>query len=124
MQLEPTVIEGVPDRVVRAVANVIDNARKWSPPDGPIEVRLHDGTLSVRDHGPGFAEGDLPYVFDRFYRADKARGQPGSGLGLAIVKQAAQGHGGRAEAENAADGGAVVKVSFGTPLRTSAAGLP
>jgi len=124
LQLEPTVIEGVPDRVVRAVANVIDNARKWSPPDGPIEVRLHDGTLSVRDHGPGFAEGDLPYVFDRFYRADKARGQPGSGLGLAIVKQAAQGHGGRAEAENAADGGAVVKVSFGTPLRTSAAGLP
>jgi two-component system sensor histidine kinase MprB len=60
VQLEPTVVEGAPDRVARAVANVIDNARKWSPPNGPIEVRLQRGTLSVRDHGPGFEERDLP----------------------------------------------------------------
>jgi signal transduction histidine kinase len=94
------------------VANVIDNARKWSPPDGLIEVRLRDGVLSVRDHGPGFQEKDLPYVFDRFYRADNARRLPGAGLGLAIVKQAAETHGGRARADNAPDGGGVVTVSF------------
>jgi two-component system sensor histidine kinase MprB len=120
LELEPTVIEGTPDRVVRAVGNVIDNARKWSPPEGAIDVQLRDGTLSVRDHGPGFDERDLPHVFDRFYRAGNARGQPGSGLGLAIVKQAAQAHGGRAEAENAAGGGALVKVNFGPPVETSA----
>jgi two-component system sensor histidine kinase MprB len=124
LDLERTMIEGTLDRVVRAITNVIDNARKWSPPNGPIEVRLRDGTLWVRDHGPGFDERDLPHVFDRFYRAGNARGHPGSGLGLAIVKQAAQAHGGRAEAANAAGGGAVVKVSFGTPLGTTATDLP
>jgi two-component system sensor histidine kinase MprB len=116
LELEPTVIDGAPDRVGRAVANVIDNARKWSPPDGEIEIRLRDGKLTVRDHGPGFSEQDLPHVFDRFYRAADARRLPGSGLGLAIVRQAAQSHGGQAEATNAADGGAVVEVSFGGPV--------
>jgi two-component system sensor histidine kinase MprB len=111
------VIRGVPERVGRAVANVIDNARKWSPPDGEIEVRLHDGVLTVRDHGPGFGEEDLPHVFDRFYRAAHARRLTGSGLGLAIVKQAAESHGGYATAANAPDGGAMVTVNFGTPLR-------
>jgi two-component system sensor histidine kinase MprB len=115
LELEPTVIEGAPDRVGRAVANVIDNARKWSPADGEIDVRLGGGTLTVRDHGPGFSEQDLPHVFDRFYRAANARRLPGSGLGLAIVRQAADAHGGRAEAANAPDGGAVVTVSFGPP---------
>jgi two-component system sensor histidine kinase MprB len=114
LELQPTVIRGVPERVGRAVANVIDNARKWSPPDGEIEVRLHDGVLTVRDHGPGFGEEDLPHVFDRFYRAAHARRLTGSGLGLAIVKQAA---GGYATAANAPDGGAMVTVNFGTPLR-------
>jgi len=116
LELESTVIDGAPDRVGRAVANVIDNARKWSPPNGEIDVQLIAGTLTVRDHGPGFSEHDLPHVFDRFYRAPDARRLPGSGLGLAIVRQAAQAHGGQAEAANAADGGAVVKVSFGVPL--------
>ncbi|HUZ28619.1 MAG TPA: HAMP domain-containing sensor histidine kinase [Solirubrobacteraceae bacterium] len=112
LDLEPTVIEGAPDQISRAVSNVIDNARKWSPPDGQIEVSLRRGELSVRDHGPGFQDRDLPHVFDRFYRADNARRLPGAGLGLAIVKQAAETHGGQAEARNAADGGGVVTVSF------------
>jgi two-component system sensor histidine kinase MprB len=124
LQLEPTVVEGVPERIARAAANVIDNARKWGPAEGPIEVQLQDGTLTVRDHGPGFAEKDLPHVFDRFYRADQARRMPGSGLGLAIVKQAAEAHGGRAEAENAPDGGAIVSVSFGPPHSAPAAQEP
>ncbi len=113
LQLEPTVIVNAPDRVSRAVTNVIDNARKWSPPDGRIEVLLRDGLLCVRDHGPGFKEADLQHVFDRFYRAEAARRMPGSGLGLAIVKQAAEAHGGSVEAANAPDGGAVLRISFG-----------
>jgi two-component system sensor histidine kinase MprB len=121
LDLEPAIVDGVPERIARAVANVIDNARKWSPAEGVVEVHLHDGTLTVRDHGPGFAEKDLPHVFDRFYRADAARRLPGSGLGLSIVKQTAEAHGGRAEAANAPDGGAIVTVSFGVPAGADAA---
>jgi two-component system sensor histidine kinase MprB len=121
VDLEPTIVDGVPERIARAVANVIDNARKWSPADGAVEVRLRDGTLTVRDHGPGFAEKDLLHVFDRFYRADAARRLPGSGLGLSIVKQTAEAHGGRVQAANAPDGGAIVIVSFGAPTAGPAA---
>lgn len=112
VRTEPTVIENAPERVTRAVTNVLDNARKWSPPDGVVEVVLEGGTLTVRDHGPGFADADLPHVFDRFYRAAGARRMPGSGLGLAIVRQAAEAHGGFADAGNAPGGGAVVRVRF------------
>ena len=114
LELEPTVIINAPDRVSRSIANVIDNARKWSPPDGQIDVRLRDGVLCVRDHGPGFNDHDLQHVFDRFYRAEEARRMPGSGLGLAIVKQAAEAHGGFAQAANAPDGGAMLRISFGS----------
>jgi two-component system sensor histidine kinase MprB len=116
VELEPTVIRGEPDRVSRAVSNLLDNARKWSPAGGLIEVVLKDGVLSVRDHGPGFPEQDLANVFERFYRADEARKLPGSGLGLAIVRQAAEAHRGYAKAENAPGGGARLEVSFGAPL--------
>jgi two-component system sensor histidine kinase MprB len=112
-RLEPTVVTGQAGRIDRAVGNLLENARKWSPDDGLVEVALKDGVLSVRDHGPGFDEQDLPHVFDRFYRADGARGLPGSGLGLAIVRQAAEACGGYAEAGNADGGGALLKVSFG-----------
>ncbi len=114
--LDPALVRGAPDRITRAVSNLLDNARKWSRPSGLVEVSLHDGTLTVRDHGPGFAPADLPRVFERFYRADDARGMHGSGLGLAIVKQAAETHGGTVEAANAPDGGAVLRVSFGPVL--------
>ena len=110
-------VQGAPDRIARAISNIVDNARTWTPPDGVSEVRLHDGTLSVRDHGPGFSERDLPHVFDRFYRAADARRLPGSGLGLAIVSQAAKAHGGQATAGNAPGGGALVEVSFGPARR-------
>lgn len=116
--LQPTVVRGDQGRIARAVSNVIENARKWSPAGGVVEVGLHDAVLSVRDHGPGFEEGDLPYVFDRFYRSEKARGMPGSGLGLAIVRQAAEAHGGEASAANAPGGGALLEVSFGPGERS------
>jgi two-component system sensor histidine kinase MprB len=115
LDVEPTLVTGDGERIDRAVDNLLDNARRWSPPDGTVEVTLRDGVLSVRDRGPGFAERDLPHVFARFYRADAARGKPGSGLGLAIVKQAAEAHGGHVEAANAPDGGALVHVTFGPP---------
>jgi two-component system sensor histidine kinase MprB len=111
--LEPTLVCGSPEQIDRAVVNMLDNAVKWSPPGGEIEVSLSGGVLAVRDSGPGFDPTDLPYVFNRFYRADKARKLPGSGLGLAIVRQTAEAHGGYARAANDPQGGARVEVSFG-----------
>jgi two-component system, OmpR family, sensor histidine kinase MprB len=116
VRTEPTVVRGDPGRINRAVSNLVDNAVKWSPPGRAVELSLVEGALTVRDHGPGFDEGDLPRVFERFYRADGARGLPGSGLGLVIVRQAAEAHGGSAEAENAPGGGALLRVSFGPVL--------
>jgi two-component system sensor histidine kinase MprB len=111
-RLEAYSLQGAPARLERAIDNVLDNAVKWSPPGAAIEVFLHDGTLTVRDHGPGIDEADLPHVFDRFYRSASARGLPGSGLGLAIVGQTVDDHGGRAEIANADGGGAVVTLRF------------
>jgi two-component system sensor histidine kinase MprB len=113
--LEPTVVHGTPERIQRAVSNLLDNAGKWSPAGRPVEVRVAHGEVVVRDHGPGFDANDLPFVFDRFYRARMARKQPGSGLGLAIVRQVAETHGGAARAENAEGGGARLRVSFYDP---------
>jgi two-component system sensor histidine kinase MprB len=115
--LEPWLVNGDPERLDRAVWNLLDNAIKWSPNGGEVEVRLSDGELVVRDHGPGFAEADLPHAFDRFYRSDQARGKPGSGLGLAIAKRIAEQHGGIAAARNADGGGAEVTLGLpGEPL--------
>jgi two-component system sensor histidine kinase MprB len=112
LDLEPTVVRSESDRVNRAISNLLDNAVRWSPPGGVVDVALHGGTLTVRDHGPGFAPADLPHVFERFYRSSASRGTPGSGLGLAIVRQAAEAHGGWVEAANAPGGGAVMRVRF------------
>ncbi len=113
VDVEPTVVRGEPDRVNRAISNLLDNAIKWSPAGGVVELTLRDGTLTVRDQGPGFGTADLPHVFERFYRANDARGLPGSGLGLAIVRQAAEAHGGAVDASNAQGGGAQIRVRFG-----------
>jgi two-component system, OmpR family, sensor histidine kinase MprB len=103
-RLEPSLVRGVPARLDRAVSNLLDNAAKWSPPGGEIEVCVSDGEVSVRDHGPGIDHSDLPFVFDRFYRAPSARHLPGSGLGLAIVRQVADSHRGQVAAERADPG--------------------
>jgi two-component system, OmpR family, sensor histidine kinase MprB len=109
-ELEPTIVTGVPARLERAVGNLIDNAVKYSPPEQPVEVRLHAGELSVRDHGSGISAEDLPHVFDRFYRGAEARGRPGSGLGLAIVRQVAAQQGGSIIAEPAPGGGTLMRL--------------
>jgi two-component system sensor histidine kinase MprB len=108
--LQPALVAGVPARLDRAVANLLDNAAKWSPPGGVVDVRMEDGELTVRDRGPGIPAADRAHVFDRFYRADSARGRPGSGLGLAIVRQVAEFHGGTVAAEAADDGGALLRL--------------
>jgi two-component system, OmpR family, sensor histidine kinase MprB len=110
--LEPHRFVGARSRLERAVDNGLDNAIKWSPPGGTVEVRLAGGSLTIRDHGPGVAEADLPHVFDRFYRAPAARSLPGSGLGLAIVKQTADDHGGSVTVSNADGGGALLTLRF------------
>jgi signal transduction histidine kinase len=61
-----------------ALSNLLDNAVKWTPAGGTVELSLHHGVLTVRDHGPSFATADLPHVFERFYRADDSRGRPGA----------------------------------------------
>ena len=117
-KLEPTIVDGYRDRMERAVWNLLENAGKWSGDGGSVEVTLAAGELRVRDHGPGFADEDRPLVFDRFYRSAAARSMPGSGLGLAIVREVAEAHGGTVAAENAHDGGAVVRLSLDGAART------
>ncbi len=111
-RLEPYRFVGARSRLERALDNVLDNAIKWSPPGGTVDVRLVDGTITVRDHGPGIDEADLPHVFDRFYRAAAARALPGSGLGLAIVKQTLDDHGGSVTVANADGGGTLLTLRF------------
>jgi two-component system sensor histidine kinase MprB len=110
VELDEIVVRGSRERLHRAVSNLLDNAVKWSPDGGTVEVRVADAAVSVRDHGPGIAEEDLTKVFDRFYRAPSARGLPGSGLGLAIVRQVAESHGGGVSAAQAEGGGTVVTL--------------
>jgi two-component system sensor histidine kinase MprB len=108
--LRESFVNGVPASLERAIGNVLDNAAKWSPPGGEVDVSVEDGTVTVRDRGPGIDEADMPYVFDRFYRSSSARRMPGSGLGLAIVRQVAEAHGGDVVAEHAEGGGTRVTL--------------
>ncbi|MEC4018420.1 sensor histidine kinase [Streptomyces sp. H27-D2] len=115
-ETEAVALPGVPARISRLLTNLLDNAAKFSPPGGPVEVELtaYSGALelTVRDHGPGIAAEDLPYVFDRFYRAEAARALPGSGLGLAMARQIARAHSADLTAEQAPGGGALFRLSF------------
>jgi two-component system, OmpR family, sensor histidine kinase MprB len=110
--LDPVLISGVAARLDRAIANLIDNAIKYSPPGEPVEIDLHGDELTVRDHGHGISAEDLPHVFDRFYRGAEARGRPGSGLGLAIVRQVIAQHGGTVSAQRAPGGGTLMLVTL------------
>ncbi|MFD5435263.1 ATP-binding protein [Kitasatospora sp. NPDC127067] len=102
---EPWYVHGDAAGLERAVINLLDNAVKYSPPGGTIEVRLHQGVLTVRDHGPGIPPDELQYVFDRFWRSPSSRQLPGSGLGLSIVAQSVREAGGEVTLGPAADGG-------------------
>ncbi|MGI5338830.1 ATP-binding protein [Streptomyces sp. CA-181903] len=110
-------VPGVPARLARLLANLLDNAAKFSPPGAAVEVRLDrrpDAVdLTVRDHGPGISDEDRPHVFDRFYRSRQARALPGSGLGLAMARQIARAHGAELTAERPPSGpGALFRLRF------------
>jgi two-component system, OmpR family, sensor histidine kinase MprB len=112
LKTEPCTVRGDAERLSRAVTNLLGNALKWSPEGRTVEVSVAQGSVVVRDHGPGIDEADLPLVFERFYRSPAARGTAGSGLGLAIVRHVVEAHGGSVEATNAPDGGAVFTLRF------------
>ncbi|MFI1377830.1 sensor histidine kinase [Embleya sp. NPDC020886] len=118
-EIEPWFVRGEPAALERAVVNLLDNALKFggSGAEATVSVRLRDGELTVRDHGPGIAAADVPYVFERFWRAPAARGLPGSGLGLAIVARTVAEAGGTVALEPAADGpGTIARIRLpGTP---------
>ncbi len=120
LSFQPTLVRGSPARLARAVVNLLENAVAWGPPDEPIEVAVADGSVVVRDHGPGISGEDAERLFDRFYRSARARGRPGSGLGLAIVRQVADTHGGTASVERADGGGARFRIDLPVAPRLSA----
>ncbi len=110
VRLDPVLVE-------QALVNLLENAVRYAPPDGPIAIRaFRDGgevAIEVADCGPGLFPGDEQRVFESFYRGRTARSdRRGAGLGLAIVRAVAQSHGGKATARNRADGGAIFTLSF------------
>jgi two-component system sensor histidine kinase MprB len=105
LDLSPRTVSGDADRLEHALANLLGNAVKHGL-GTPVEVTVDAAGLAVRDHGPGIAPEDLVRVFDRFWRAEQARGRPGSGLGLAIVRQIAREHDGRVVVDLPPGGGA------------------
>ena len=125
-RLEPVVVRGDPERLARALNNLLDNAALHAGHGGPVEVTVDGTGVTVRDHGDGISEADLPHIFDRFYRGASSRARQGSGLGLAIVSQAAAQHGGSVTAANASGGGAVFKLMLPTvpsrPLQAARGG--
>ncbi|MET9802997.1 HAMP domain-containing sensor histidine kinase [Streptomyces sp. NPDC006368] len=123
--VRPWFVRGEPAGLERALVNVLDNAVKFSPPGGRVEVSLADGELVVRDHGPGIAADELPHVFERFWRSPSARGLPGSGLGLSIVARTVRQAGGEIELTAAEGGGtrAVIRLP-GAPTPPPASVVP
>ncbi|WP_432104651.1 sensor histidine kinase [Streptomyces sp. bgisy091] len=109
-ELAPWYVRAEPAALERAIVNVLDNAVKFSPEGGTIDVVLHRGVLTVRDHGPGIPAEDLPHVFERFWRSPSARQLPGSGLGLSIVARTVQQAGGDISLAPADGGGTVATI--------------
>lgn len=111
MAFEHTLSEGLylqidEDRMEQVLTNLIDNALRHTPDDGAVTVKLahvnQQITIEVADTGYGIPKEDLPYVFERFYKADKARtrGKSGTGLGLAIAKNIVERHNGSLSVES------------------------
>jgi signal transduction histidine kinase len=126
--LEPALVEGDPDQLKQLLLALVDNALKYTPVDGSVTLglRRRDGNaeVTVRDTGIGIAPHDLPHVFERFYRADPARGRDagGTGLGLAIARWIAEQHGGEITLASAPGHGTTATVRL--PLVASAPAPP
>jgi two-component system sensor histidine kinase MprB len=115
VETDASALTGQPKALERAVSNLLENAVKFAP-GGAIEVEVRDGRVQVLDRGPGIGDEDPARVFDRFHRADAARGLPGSGLGLAIVREIALAHDGAVFAGPRPGGGTVVGFTVGADL--------
>jgi two-component system sensor histidine kinase MprB len=112
LEVVPCTVRGRATAIERAVMNLLDNARKWSPDGATIEVTVDAGRVTVRDHGPGVPAEDRERVFDRFARGHDAERVPGSGLGLAIVRAVAADHGGHAWLDDAPGGGTLAVLEL------------
>lgn len=123
--VQPWYVQSEPSALERAVVNILDNAVKFSPEGGTIEVQLTRGVLTVRDHGPGIPAEELPHVFDRFWRSPSARALPGSGLGLSIVARTVEQAGGEVTLAHAPGGGTVATVRIpGAPTAPPESSAP
>ena len=123
--VQPWFVQSEPSALERAIVNILDNAVKFSPEGGTIEVQLTRGVLTVRDHGPGIPADELPHVFDRFWRSPSARALPGSGLGLSIVARTVEQAGGEVTLAHAPGGGTVATVRIpGTPTAPPESSTP
>lgn len=106
------------DRISQVLTNLLSNAIKYTPENGTIKITLHEKethvVLSVEDNGIGISKNELPFIFERFYRADKSRNRMtgGSGIGLAIVKSIVLAHGGAVDVESRLDKGSCFKVTL------------
>jgi signal transduction histidine kinase len=110
----PCIVRGDVHKIQRMVANLLDNAVKYTPPGGEVAVTMsQEGNMvriAVRDTGCGVPESDLPHIFERFYRCDRSRSEPGIGLGLTLAKAIAVSHGGDIAVESEAGKGSVFTV--------------
>jgi two-component system phosphate regulon sensor histidine kinase PhoR len=115
---EAAAVHADPEALRQVLANVLDNAARYTPAGGRVEVtaaRTPDGVrIEVRDTGPGIPSDHLSRIFERFYRVDPARSRElgGTGLGLAIVKHLMDAHGGRAEALSTLGAGTTIRLTF------------
>jgi signal transduction histidine kinase len=124
-------VMGDTGRLRQLLLILLDNALKFTPEGGTITVHIDRqgprARIGVRDSGPGIDPKDLPHLFDRFYRADRARTGEGTGLGLAIGRWIAEAHGGQIMAANAQGGGAlfiVIMPAMDKPAAADAASPP
>ena len=115
-------VVGEASALERAVGNLLENAVTWSPTRGTVRVSLTRGVLTVEDEGPGVAAEDVPYVFDRFYRARESRALPGSGLGLSVVKHVVERHGGEVSVASSRFGGAAFSIQLPASAASSLTG--
>jgi signal transduction histidine kinase len=116
-------ITGDVPRLQRMVANLLDNALKYTPSRGAVAVSIRGEedrvVISVRDTGIGISEKDLPHIFKRFYRCDRSRSQAGTGLGLSLAQAVASAHGGSITVESALGKGSIFMVALPRQYRRS-----
>jgi len=111
------IVPGDRARLQRAVANLLDNAIKYTPEHGRVELAVtrteQQVKLTVTDNGPGIAPAELPHIFERFYRCDASRTQTGNGLGLSLVEAIVKAHHGRIQADSVPGRGSTFTITLG-----------